>query len=112
MESVHKERPTARLKPEDGGRIERLTGEGEGYAGCLAPKENAAMKYRWERITDATNEGMVYLWYKKMQENGRCYGVPVMPFCGIVLKQGAYGLCMPGMRVKSTTRTGNSSTKS
>jgi hypothetical protein len=43
---------------------------------------------------------MMYVWYKKMQENSICYGVPVMPFRGIVLKQGAYELCMPGMGVK------------
>jgi hypothetical protein len=56
MESVYKDPSTTRLKLEDGGRIERLAGEGKGYSGLLAPKEDAAMKYRCEKITDATNE--------------------------------------------------------
>ena len=107
MRGVYEDQATVQQKLEDGDRIERLTGEGEGYAGILAPKEVAAMKYRWERIADVTNEGMMYLWYKNMQENAICYGVPVMPFCGIIIKQGAYGLCTPGMEVKCTTRAGN-----
>jgi hypothetical protein len=100
MESVYEDRLAARLKLENGGRIEHITGEGGDYAGCMAPKEDAAMKCRWEKITDVKDEVAVYLWYKNMQENAICYGVPVMPFRGSVLKHGAHGLCMPGMGIK------------
>ena len=98
-ESVCEDRLTARLKLEDGGRIERLTCEGGDYAGYMARKEDTAMKYRWEKITDTTDEGTMYL-YKNMQDNVICYVVPVMPFRDIVPKHGAYGLCVPGMGIK------------
>ena len=79
-ESVYEDRLTARLKLEDGGRTERLTGKGDDYAGYMARKEDTAMKYRWEKTTYTTDEETMYLWYKNMQDNVICYVVPVMPF--------------------------------
>ena len=97
---------------EDGDRIEHLTGDGVNYAGCMAPKEDAAMKYKRETITDATDKGTMYLWYKSMQENTICYGVPVMPVRGIVLKQEAYRFWTRGRRLNCMRRAGSSSGRS
>ena len=43
---------------------------------------------------------MMYLWYNNIQDDVLCYGVPVMLFQGIVLKKGAYELCIQGMGIK------------
>ena len=69
MESVYEDRPASRTKLEDGDKIERLTGKGGDYAYYLATKEDTAMKYRWEKITDAPDEETMYLRYNNMQKN-------------------------------------------
>ena len=39
----------------------------------------------------------MYTWYKHMQESAITFGIPLMPFRGIVLRQKAYVVCLPGM---------------
>ena len=48
-------------------------------------------------MTLTTSVGEVYLWYKHTQKQAIAYGIPLMPFRGIALRHGKYGLCLPGL---------------
>ena len=81
---------------EDGERVQRDK-DGDTDPGYLAPREDKALKYKWERLGSTKKVNDVYLWYKHTQETSIGFGIPLIPFGAIVIKQKEYGLCMPGM---------------
>ena len=94
---VQFDRQVARQAMEDKARGNRITMEPPQREICTAPKGEAALRFRWEHLKDVTEVSEVYIWYKHTQESVITFGIPLMPFRGIVLRQKAYGLCIPGM---------------
>ena len=78
-------------------RGDRITMEPPQREICATPKEEAALRFRWERLRDVAEVSEVYTWYKHMQESAITFDIPLMPFRGIVLRQKVYGLCITGM---------------
>ena len=89
MEVVDDRRTTLRSM-ENGSRDDNETNTSR-------PREDAALKFGWERLESVHEVNAVYLWYKNMQENALAFGIPLMPFRGITLRHDAYGLMLPGM---------------
>jgi len=83
----------------DGALVRRVyrTMMQEGDEKRATPKSESAIKARWTQLTSTTAEGEVYLWYKRTQKQAIAYGIPLMPFRGIALRHGKYGLCLPGL---------------
>ena len=86
---VQFDRQVARQAMEDNARGDRMTMEPPQREICTTPKEEAALRFRWERLRDVAEVSEVYTWYKHMQESAITFGIPLMPFCGIVLRQKA-----------------------
>jgi hypothetical protein len=64
--------------------------------GRATPRAEDALKTDWMRLESTKSTNKIYLWYKRTQEKAITYGIPLMPFRGIVLRHGAHGLCIPG----------------
>ena len=53
---------------------------------CTAPKEEVALRFRWEQLKDVAEVNKVYTWYTHMQKRAITFGILLMPFHGIVLR--------------------------
>ena len=64
--------------------------------GQAFPHADDALKVDWLQMELTRSTNKIYLWYKRTQEKVIAYGIPLMPFRGIVLRHGTHGLCIPG----------------
>ena len=66
-------------------------------SGHRVPSKDRAMAHNWEPILLNGSFSNIYNWYKLFQATCVGFGIPVMPFEGVVLEEGGPGLCIPGM---------------
>ena len=97
MGVVQFDRQVARQVMEDNARGGRIMMEPPQREICATPKEEAALWFRWERLRDVAEVSEMHTWYKHTQKSAIIFGIPLMPFRGIVLRQKVYGLCITGM---------------
>ena len=83
---VQFDRQVARQGMEDKARSDRVTMEPTQREICAAPKEEAALRFRWEQLKDVAEVNKVYTWYNHMQKCAITFGILLMPFHGIVLR--------------------------